>query len=193
MKRLCVFCGANTGTGPRYLEAARELGTTLARAGVGVVYGGAGIGLMGALADAARTAGGEVIGVIPQNLMAREVAHRHLEDLRVVGSMHERKALMAELADGFIALPGGVGTLEELFEVWTWSHLGLHRKPCALLDVDGFYRGLSGFLDHVDREGFLREGVRDMLLIDDDAVRLLERMRAWREPETPQVLTRATA
>lgn len=193
MKRLCVFCGANTGTGPRYLEAARELGTTLARAGVGVVYGGAGIGLMGALADAARTAGGEVIGVIPQNLMAREVAHRHLEDLRVVGSMYERKALMAELADGFIALPGGVGTLEELFEVWTWSHLGLHRKPCALLDVDGFYRGLSGFLDHVDREGFLREGVRDMLLIDDDAVRLLERMRAWRAPETPQVLTRATA
>lgn len=193
MKRLCVFCGANTGTGPRYLEAARELGTTLARTGVGVVYGGAGIGLMGALADAARTAGGEVIGVIPQNLMAREVAHRHLEDLRVVGSMHERKALMAELADGFIALPGGVGTLEELFEVWTWSHLGLHRKPCALLDVDGFYRGLSGFLDHVDREGFLREGVRDMLLIDDDAVRLLERMRAWRAPETPQVLTRATA
>lgn len=193
MKRLCVFCGANTGTGPRYLEAARELGTTLARAGVGVVYGGAGIGLMGALADAARTAGGEVIGVIPQNLMAREVAHRHLEDLRVVGSMHERKALMAELADGFIALPGGVGTLEELFEVWTWSHLGLHRKPCALLDVDGFYRGLSGFLDHVDREGFLREGVRDMLLIDDDAVRLLKRMRAWRAPETPQVLTRATA
>ena len=193
MKRLCVFCGANTGTGPRYLEAARELGTTLARAGVGVVYGGAGIGLMGALADAARTAGGKVIGVIPQNLMAREVAHRHLDDLRVVGSMHERKALMAELADGFIALPGGVGTLEELFEVWTWSHLGLHRKPCALLDVDGFYRGLSGFLDHVDREGFLREGVRDMLLIDDDAVRLLERMRAWRAPETPQVLTRATA
>ncbi|NCW21238.1 MAG: TIGR00730 family Rossman fold protein [Gammaproteobacteria bacterium] len=166
MKRLCVFCGANTGTGPRYLEAARELGTTLARAGVGVVYGGAGIGLMGALADAARTAGGEVIGVIPQNLMAREVAHRHLEDLRVVGSMHERKALMAELADGFIALPGGVGTLEELFEVWTWSHLGLHRKPCALLDVDGFYRGLSGFLDHVDQQHVADTFAQETLTID---------------------------
>lgn len=193
MKRLCVFCGANAGRGSRYLEAAAVLGTTLARAQIGVVYGGAGIGLMGAVADAAREAGGEVIGVIPQNLMAREVAHRHLADLRVVSSMHERKAMMAELSDGFIALPGGVGTLEELFEVWTWSHLGLHRKPCALLDVDGFYSGLSGFLDHVDREGFLREGVRDMLLIDDDAARLISRMRDWRAPQTPQVLTRATA
>lgn len=193
MKRLCVFCGANAGRGSRYLEAAAVLGTTLARAQIGVVYGGAGIGLMGAVADAAREAGGEVIGVIPQNLMAREVAHRHLADLRVVSSMHERKAMMAELSDGFVALPGGVGTLEELFEVWTWSHLGLHRKPCALLDVDGFYSGLSGFLDHVDREGFLREGVRDMLLIDDDAARLISRMRDWRAPQTPQVLTRATA
>lgn len=193
MKRLCVFCGANAGRGSRYLEAAAVLGTTLARAQIGVVYGGAGIGLMGAVADAAREAGGEVIGVIPQNLMAREVAHRHLADLRVVSSMHERKAMMAELSDGFIALPGGVGTLEELFEVWTWSHLGLHRKPCALLDVDGFYSGLSGFLDHVDREGFLREGVRDMLLIDDDAARLISRMQDWRAPQTPQVLTRATA
>ena len=124
--------------------------------------------------------------------VAREVAHTGIDDLRVVGSMHERKALMAELADGFIALPGGIGTLEELFEVWTWAHLGLHRKPCALLDVDGFYEGLSGFLDHVDREGFLREGVRGMLLIDDDARRLIGRLRDYRAPDTPQVLTRAT-
>lgn len=193
MKRLCVFCGANSGHDPRYMKAAAALGRSIAQAGLGLVYGGASIGLMGAVADAALAEGGEVIGVIPQTLVAREVAHHGLSDLRIVTSMHERKALMADLSDGFIALPGGVGTLEELFEVWTWSHLGLHRKPCALLDVDGFYRGLSGFLDHVDREGFLREGVRDMLLIDDDAVRLLERMRAWRAPETPQVLTRATA
>lgn len=193
MKRLCVFCGANAGNGPRYRDAATLLGTALARAGIGLVYGGAGIGLMGAVADAARTAGGEVIGVIPQNLMEREVAHPHIKDLRVVGSMHERKALMAELSDGFIALPGGVGTLEELFEVWTWGHLGLHQKPCALLDVDGFYARLSGFLDHVDREGFLRQGVRDMLLIDEDAEKLISRMRDYRAPATPRILTRATS
>ena len=193
MKRLCVFCGANAGNGPRYRDAATMLGTALARASIGLVYGGAGIGLMGAVADAARAAGGEVIGVIPQNLMEREVAHPHIKDLRVVGSMHERKALMAELSDGFIALPGGVGTLEELFEVWTWGHLGLHQKPCALLDVDGFYARLSGFIDHVDREGFLRQGVRDMLLIDEDAEKLIARMRSYRALATPRVLTRATS
>lgn len=192
LKRLCVFCGANSGNSIRYQDAAIRLGQALAKANIGLVYGGAGIGLMGIVADAVRNASGEVIGVIPQNLMAREVAHRHLQDLRVVGSMHERKAMMADLSDGFIALPGGVGTLEELFEVWTWGHLGLHGKPCALLDVDGFYAKLSEFLDHVDREGFLRQGVREMLLIEDDASRLIERMRAYRAPETPQVLTRAT-
>jgi uncharacterized protein (TIGR00730 family) len=192
VKRLCVFCGANSGKGDRYRKAATTLGSALAEADIGLVYGGAAIGLMGTVADAVRAAGGEVIGVIPQTLVAREVAHTGLDDLRVVGSMHERKALMAELADGFIALPGGIGTLEELFEVWTWAHLGLHRKPCALLDVDGFYAGLSGFLDHVDREGFLREGVRDMLLIDDDARRLIRRLGDYRAPATPQVLTRAT-
>ena len=191
MKRLCVFCGANAGKGDRYRSAAARLGVALAEARIGLVYGGAGIGLMGAVAEAVQAAGGEVIGVIPQALVAREVAHRGIKDLRVVASMHERKALMAELADGFIALPGGVGTLEELFEVWTWAHLGLHRKPCALLDVDGFYAGLNGFLDHVDREGFLREGVRGMLLIDDDATRLISRLRDYRAADTPQWLTRA--
>lgn len=193
MKRLCVFCGANAGNGPQYRNAATNLGHALARSGIGLVYGGAGIGLMGAVADAVREAGGEVIGVIPQNLMEREVAHPHIKDLRVVGSMHERKAMMADLSDGFIALPGGVGTLEELFEVWTWGHLGLHRKPCALLDVDGFYARLSGFLDHVDREGFLRQGVREMLLIDDDVEKLIQRMQGYRAPATPRVLTRATS
>jgi uncharacterized protein (TIGR00730 family) len=192
LKRLCVFCGANAGNGPRYREASEALGHALVRAGIGLVYGGAGVGLMGIIADTVRNAGGEVIGVIPQNLVEREVAHPHLDDLRVVDSMHDRKALMAELSDGFIALPGGVGTLEELFEVWTWGHLGLHGKPCALLDVDGFYARLSQFLDHVDQEGFLRQGVRDMLLIDDNPDTLIARMGRYRAPTTPRVLTLAT-
>jgi len=191
MKRLCVFCGANAGRGPVYRATAQALGALLAREGIGLVYGGASVGLMGAVADAARAAGGEVIGVIPRALMKREIAHAGLADLRVVGSMHERKALMAELADGFIALPGGVGTLEELFEVWTWVHLGLHHKPCALLDVAGFYSGLARFLDHVEAEGFLREGVRDMLLVERDPAQLLAAMRAWRAPPLPAQLTRA--
>jgi uncharacterized protein (TIGR00730 family) len=177
VKRLCVFCGANAGHDPRYAQAAATLGRCIAQAGLGLVYGGASIGLMGAVADAALAEGGEVIGVIPQTLVAREVAHHGLADLRVVNSMHERKALMADLSDGFIALPGGVGTLEELFEVWTWSHLGLHRKPCGLLDVAGFYSGLGRFIDHVQQEGFLRDGVRDMLLMDDDPVRMIATMR----------------
>jgi len=147
---------------------------------------------MGTIADTVRNAGGEVIGVIPQNLVEREVAHRQIDDLRVVESMHDRKALMAELSDGFVALPGGIGTLEELFEVWTWGHLGLHGKPCALLDVDGFYTRLSKFLDHVDQEGFLRKGVREMLLIDDNPDSLVTRMRVYRAPATPRVLTLAT-
>ncbi|MFM7395875.1 MAG: TIGR00730 family Rossman fold protein [Gammaproteobacteria bacterium] len=179
LKKLCVFCGANVGNGPSYRTAAEQLGQALVRANIGLVYGGGKVGLMGIIADTVLAAGGEVIGVIPQTLFDREVAHRQVEDLRVVDTMHDRKALMAELSDGFIALPGGVGTLEELFEVWTWGHLGLHGKPCALLDVDGFYTRLSQFLDHVDREGFLRQGVRDMLLIDDDAEALIARMRLY--------------
>ena len=189
MKRLCVFCGANPGHDPRYLEAAAALGRCIAQAGLGLVYGGASIGLMGAVADAALAEGGEVIGVIPQTLVEREVAHHGLADLRVVTSMHERKALMAELSDGFIALPGGVGTLEELFEVWTWSHLGLHRKPCGLLDVAGFYSGLGRFIDHVQQEGFLREGVRDMLLMADDPVRMIAAMRDYVPPKAIALIT----
>lgn len=191
MKRLCVFCGANAGTKDIYRSVAYELGVLLARSGIGLVYGGAGIGLMGAVADGALSAGGEVIGIIPRNLVKLEVAHRGAVDLRVVESMHERKAMMADLSDGFIALPGGVGTFEELFEVWTWAHLGLHRKPCALLDVGGFYTNLSAFLDHVQQEGFLRPGVRDMLLIDDNATRLLEAMRQYRGPEVPAWMNRS--
>ena len=184
MKRLCVFCGANSGHDPRYMKAAAALGRSIAQAGLGLVYGGASIGLMGAVADAALAEGGEVIGVIPQTLVAREVAHHGLSDLRIVTSMHERKALMADLSDGFIALPGGVGTLEELFEVWTWSHLGLHRKPCGLLDVAGFYSGLGRFIDHVQQEGFLRDGVRDMLLMAENPTGMIAAMRAYVAPTT---------
>lgn len=184
MKRLCVFCGANSGHDPHYMKAAAALGRSIAQAGLGLVYGGASIGLMGAVADAALAEGGEVIGVIPQTLVAREVAHHGLSDLRIVTSMHERKALMADLSDGFIALPGGVGTLEELFEVWTWSHLGLHRKPCGLLDVAGFYSGLGRFIDHVQQEGFLRDGVRDMLLMAENPTQMIAAMRAYVAPTT---------
>jgi hypothetical protein len=188
LRRLCVFCGAQPGARPAYREAAAAFGWLLAESGIGVVYGGASIGLMAAVADAALEAGGEVIGVIPQALVDREVAHHGLSDLRIVHSMHERKALMAELSDGFVALPGGVGTLEELFEVWTWSHLGLHRKPCALLDVQGFYSGLHTFVDHMETEGFLRPGVRDMLIVEREGPQLLTALRGYRAPPVEPVL-----
>jgi len=176
MRNLCVFCGSSTGIDGRYLLAARELGGALAARGVGLVYGGAGVGLMGALADAVLEAGGDVVGVIPESLERKEVAHRGLRDLRVVSSMHERKALMAELADGFVALPGGIGTLEELFEVWTWAHLGYHAKPCAIYNVAGFYTGLTAFLDHVAAAGFLMPQSREMLIVEDSLEHLLARL-----------------
>lgn len=174
--RICVYCGSTTGRGDRYVAAARHLGTLLAQRGIGLVYGGASVGTMGAVADAALEAGGEVTGVIPQALVDREIAHQGVGDLRVVADMHERKALMAELADAFVALPGGIGTLEELFEVWTWTHLGLHSKPVAVLDVDGFYQPLRAFADHMAREGFLKPASRDLLLLDSDPAALLDRV-----------------
>lgn len=164
MRRICVFCGSNPGSNPEYCRAARELGEELARRGLGLVYGGAGIGCMGAVADAVLAAGGEAIGVMPRNLLEKEIAHKGLSELRVVESMHERKALMAELADAFIALPGGMGTLEEIFEVATWAQLGLHKKPCGLLDVAGYYAPLTAFLDHVRDECFMRPEHRAMIL-----------------------------
>ena len=182
IRRICVFCGSSPGRHAAYADSARALGALLAREGIGVVYGGANVGVMGALADAVRGAGGEVIGVIPQALVEREVAHTALDDLRIVGSMHERKALMAELSDAFIALPGGIGTLEELFEVWTWAQLGSHDKPCALLNVQGFYDGLSSFLDHVVNEAFLRKKHRDMLLVANDPRMLLAAIRRYEAP-----------
>lgn len=182
MRRLCVFSGSSGGVSPDYRKAAEDLGRVIAGQGIGLVYGGAAVGLMGAVADAALAAGGEVIGVIPEALVQREVAHQGLDDLRVVGSMHERKQLMADLSDGFIALPGGIGTFEELFEVWTWSQLGTHAKPCALLNVRGFYDPLLVFLDHVVGEGFLKQVHRDMIVVADEPVALLDALKTHRAP-----------
>jgi uncharacterized protein (TIGR00730 family) len=177
VERICVFCGASPGARPEYRDATFELARLLVTDGIGVVYGGGGVGLMGALADAVIAEGGEVIGVIPRALVDREIAHRDVTDMRVVGSMHERKALMAELADAFIALPGGLGTLEELFEVYTWAQLGLHRKPCALLNVEGYFDGIEDFLAHAVGERFLRDEHRELLLIESEASALLDRIR----------------
>ncbi len=179
MNRLCVFCGSSPGANPAYTDATEELAALLAGQGIGVVYGGGGVGLMGKLADAVLAAGGEIIGVIPRSLVDREIGHRGVDDLRVVDSMHERKALMAELADAFVALPGGVGTLEELIEVFTWSQLGLHRKPCALLDVESYYEGLTAFLDHAVQERFLTQEYRATLIVEREPAVLLERLRAY--------------
>lgn len=185
MQRVCVFCGSSPGARPAYAEAAEELAGLLAGEGIGLVYGGGGVGLMGRLADAMLAGGGEAIGVIPRALVAREIGHTGLSELRVVGSMHERKALMAELSDAFVALPGGLGTLEELFEVYTWSQLGLHRKPCALLDVEGYYADLAGFLAHAVEERFVREEHRAMLIVEREPRALLERLESF-EPEGVQ-------
>jgi uncharacterized protein (TIGR00730 family) len=182
MHRLCVFCGSNPGNAPAYRSLAAQLGQTLARQGIGLVYGGGRVGLMGALADATLEAGGEVIGVIPQALLDREIGHRGLTELRIVGSMHERKALMAELADGFVALPGGIGTLEELFEVWTWAQLGLHARPCGLLDVDRFFAPLISFLDHLVITGFVSPVHRAMLVTAATPDELLSRFASYRAP-----------
>jgi uncharacterized protein (TIGR00730 family) len=183
LSSICVFCGSNAGADPAYLKAAETVGQGLAQRGIRVVYGGGKVGMMGAVADAARGAGGEVIGVIPQAIFDLEIGHTGLDDLRVVGSMHERKALMAELSDAFIALPGGIGTLEELFEVYTWAQLGIHAKPLGLLDVVGYYQPLVAFLDHAVQERFLRSATRTLLAVSDDPDDLLAALETW-EPVT---------
>jgi len=182
LRRVCVFCGSSTGRNSSYRRLADQLGRTLAARGLGLVYGGGRVGLMGAVADGALAAGGEVIGVIPQALIDREIGHRGLTELRVVDSMHERKALMTELADGFIALPGGIGTLEELFEVWTWAQLGLHSKPCGLLDSDGFFGPLVGFLDHLVVTGFVQPQYRAMLHTAESPEELLAAFATYQAP-----------
>jgi len=179
MKRICVFCGSNQGTRADYAGAAEKLGSHLAERGIELVYGGGCVGLMGVLADAALGNGGHVIGVIPQSLVIKEVVHEKLPDLRVVKNMHERKALMAELSDGFIALPGGFGTCEEFCEGLAWSQLGYHQKPFGLLDVAGFYRPLLQFFDHAVAEGFIRPKHRELVMVEEDAEKLLHRMETF--------------
>jgi uncharacterized protein (TIGR00730 family) len=174
---LCVFCGSSSGQDPRFSQHASEFGTFLAQAGIRVVYGGGHVGLMGTLADAALAAGGEVVGVIPQKLVERELAHATLTKLHVVTTMHERKALMASLSDGFVALPGGLGTLEEFFEVWTWAQLGYHDKPLGLLDVDGYFAPLLAFLEHAVEQRFIAEGELNRVTHAASAERLLAGMR----------------
>ncbi|MDQ0440232.1 uncharacterized protein (TIGR00730 family) [Kaistia dalseonensis] len=181
--RVCVFCGSSEGFRPEYRQTAIALGRAIALRGDELVYGGSKVGLMGAVADAVLAAGGKAIGVIPTALRDKEIAHQGLTELHIVGSMHERKAMMADLSGGFVALPGGIGTLEELFEIWTWAQLGYHEKPVGVLNVSGFYGKLLAFLDDQSAEGFVRREHRDMLIVEEDPVRLLERYAHYDPPK----------
>jgi uncharacterized protein (TIGR00730 family) len=180
---VCVYCASSTGTNPAIVDATRELGALLASEGIELVYGGGAVGLMGQLADTVLAAGGRVTGIMPTGLFPREVGHRGLSEFVEVESMHERKARMADAADGFIALPGGIGTLEELFEMFTWLQLGFHDKPVGILDVDGFFAQLLGFLDDLVTRGFLHRAHRESLLVDEDPGRLMERMAVFTSPQ----------
>jgi len=191
-QRLCVFCGSSHGANPAYAEAATNLGGELARRGIALVYGGGNVGLMGVIADAVLAAGGHVIGVIPEALMAKELGHIGIQDLRVVKTMHERKAMMAELSDGFIAMPGGIGTFEEFFEIVTWAQLGFHAKPCALLNVNGFHDPLLRLVDHAIEEGFVKVSQRRILISDSDAHALLHQMEHQHVPVEPKWIRKET-
>ncbi len=184
MRNVCVFCGSSDGARPAYAGAARALGAEVARRGLRLVYGGGKVGLMGAVADAALAAGGEVVGVMPKALLEKEIGHGDLTDLKVVGSMHERKGLMADLSDGFLALPGGYGTFEEFLEVLSWAQLSYHEKPCALLDVGGFFGPLLGLFDRAVREGFVHPDHRALVLAGRDPAGLLDAMGRHSPPET---------
>ncbi len=191
MKSICVFAGSNSGTKGEYVAAARELGRVLAQRQLGLVYGGARVGLMGALADEALSGGGRVIGVMPEALVAKEIAHQGLSELRVVKSMHERKATMADLSDGFVALPGGWGTMEEFFEVLTWGQLGLHRKPCGLLNIHGYFDRLLSFAEHCVEEGFVKREHRSMISVSGSANELLDVLAAYKAPDVKKWIERA--
>lgn len=192
IRRLAVFCGSNPGARPEYVQGAVSLGRLLCERGIGVVYGGSSVGLMAALADTMLDDGGDIIGVIPRMLVEREVANRALTDLRIVESMHERKAMMAELADGFVALPGGIGTLEEFFEIWTWAQLGMHDKPCGLLNVAGYFDPLLEFLDRAVSERFVRDVHRAMVVVESDPSRLLARFEAYEPPRVVKWINAGT-
>lgn len=183
MKRICVYCGSNPGSRPVFREAGRALGHELAGRGLGLVYGGASVGIMGAVADGVLEAGGSAIGVLPHFFSTKEIAHHGLDELIVVNSMHERKAKMSELSDGFIALPGGWGTIEEIFEVLTWAQLGHHPNPCGLLNVESYYDELARFLEKAIESQFVKEEYRPMLMIDESASRLLDRFEAYQAPK----------
>ncbi len=190
MKSVCVYCGSATGARPEYLAAARLVGETLAARGLELVYGGARIGMMGAMADAALERGGRVYGVLPEALFETEIAHTGLTEFRVASSLHERKALMAARADVFIALPGGYGTLDEIFEALTWTQVGVHEKPCGLLNVAGFYDLLLAYLDHAAREELVRPVLRPLLVADTDLDRLLDRLESFELPDAVKAMTR---
>jgi uncharacterized protein (TIGR00730 family) len=189
VRRVCVFCGSSRGSDPRHSEAAAAVGRLLAARGLGLVFGGGSVGLMGIVADHVLAAGGTVTGVIPHGLAARELAHRGVADMRVVPTMHARKALMADLADGFLALPGGMGTLDELFEIVTWAQLGIHRKPIGVLNVAGYYDPLVALLDHAAASGFVGSEGRRLVLVEEDARRLLDRMASHVPPPAPSWVT----
>jgi uncharacterized protein (TIGR00730 family) len=188
VRRVCVYAGSNPGSDRAYAEAAAAFATTMAERGIGLVYGGGKVGLMGVLADTMLDAGGEAIGVMPQSLIDREIGHSGLTELKVVDSMHERKALMAELADAFVAVPGGIGTLEELIEVYTWSQLGIHDKACGVLNVKGYYDNLAALLDHAVAEGFLRPQHRAVLSVASEPAELLDRLAAYEPPSVTKWL-----
>jgi len=193
MKSVCVFLGSNPGNKPEYLAAAKATGAELARRGLITVYGGSNVGLMGALADAALAAGGQVVGIIPESLRKKEIDHSGLTELHVVGSMHERKALMAKRSDAFIALPGGMGTLEELCEILTWAQLGFHKKPCGLLDVDGYYASLGAFFDNAVAQGFVQSAHRSMLLTGATPGALLDQFASYVAPVVNKWIARPQA
>jgi uncharacterized protein (TIGR00730 family) len=190
LNRICVFCGTNAGSRPAYGVAARDLGRVLAEQGIELVYGGASVGVMGELADAVQEHGGHVTGIIPQQLMEKEAAHTGIRNLIVVASMHQRKSQMADMSDGFIAFPGGIGTLEGFFEVLTWGQLGIHSKPAGILNVERYFDGLTEFLDHAVREGFLTEAHRQNIIVESDPGVLLDRLRSYAPPEGEKLMGR---
>ena len=190
LNRVCVFCGTNAGARPAYGVAARELGRVLAEQHIELVYGGASVGIMGELADSVQEHGGHVTGIIPQQLMEKEAAHTGIRDLIVVASMHQRKSQMADMSDAFIALPGGIGTLEGFFEILTWGQLGIHAKPSGILNIEGYFDGLTGFLDHAVQEGFFTEAHRDAILVESTPGKLLKRIRAYSPPESEKLMGR---
>ena len=190
LNRVCVFCGTNPGSRPAYGLAARELGRALAESEIELVYGGASVGIMGELADSVQEHGGHVTGIIPQQLMEKEAAHTGIRNLIVVASMNQRKSQMADMSDGFIALPGGIGTLEGFFEILTWGQLGIHAKPSGILNVEGYFDGLTDFLDHAVREGFLTEVHRQAIMVESESVRLLDRLRSYSPTEEKKLMGR---